>query len=114
MQFAAEVQQHQPLFSQPAVPEPWMGTYGDKLPVLPGQSHEPCVPVCTMPTQQFFVAEANLHRNAVLVIWAETLAAVIMLYMLFWPGCKGHAYYFKTRCCMPCVFASKKVRYQTI
>lgn len=41
MQFAAEVQQHQPLFSQPAVPEPWMGTYGDKFPVLPGQTHEP-------------------------------------------------------------------------
>jgi hypothetical protein len=42
--FASELRPA-PAVNQPCVPQPWMGTYGEKLPVMPSQQlHEQCAP----------------------------------------------------------------------
>jgi hypothetical protein len=40
-----------PHFNQPSVPEPWMGTYGEKLPVIPSENCG-CVLWCREVTQR--------------------------------------------------------------
>lgn len=63
-----------------------------------------------------FVAEAKLHRNAVLAIRAETLAVVIMLCMLFGQDVKRLLVHISLNLvvCLPCVFACMQLRCQTI